>query len=237
MDRALPIVTGAGDMAWSDNHSMTSDEGRRELWAPSQPQMDHGLWNGFNVATSQMQGAGGQISPASTGMETIMEYSAAPTTANSAPSSTGSWGSGNAELENDEADHDTDVRWEAGSDDVLKVPKLEPMEEEEFNFDEVKAAPLPSPGAPNSESATNPQVKPKRPRGRPRKHPINPVPNANKVTKGRSKTGCITCRKRKKKCDEAKPRCKSAARHLLCPLLIVIRHELREECSGVRGLP
>lgn len=51
--------------------------------------------------------------------------------------------------------------------------------------------------------------KTKRPRGRPRKHPLTPAVNANKSTKGRSKTGCITCRKRKKKCDEAKPRCKS----------------------------
>ncbi|MBE3049661.1 Zn(II)2Cys6 transcription factor [Candidatus Bathyarchaeota archaeon] len=50
--------------------------------------------------------------------------------------------------------------------------------------------------------------KAKRPRGRPRKHPITPVVDAIKSAKGRSKTGCITCRKRKKKCDEAKPRCK-----------------------------
>ena len=49
----------------------------------------------------------------------------------------------------------------------------------------------------------------KRPRGRPRKHPVVPEPT-NKITKGRSKTGCITCRKRKKKCDETKPRCKFA---------------------------
>jgi len=48
----------------------------------------------------------------------------------------------------------------------------------------------------------------KRPRGRPRKHPV-PSESSNKITKGRSKTGCITCRKRKKKCDETKPRCKS----------------------------
>lgn len=47
----------------------------------------------------------------------------------------------------------------------------------------------------------------KRPRGRPRKHPI-PCESENKIAKGRSKTGCITCRKRKKKCDETKPRCK-----------------------------
>lgn len=51
--------------------------------------------------------------------------------------------------------------------------------------------------------------KTKRPRGRPRKHPLTPAVNANKSAKGRSKTGCITCRKRKKKCDEAKPRCRS----------------------------
>lgn len=44
-----------------------------------------------------------------------------------------------------------------------------------------------------------------RKRGRPRKHPL-PAPNSHiKVTKGRSKTGCITCRRRKKKCDETKP--------------------------------
>lgn len=46
----------------------------------------------------------------------------------------------------------------------------------------------------------------KRPRGRPRKHPIAP-PSETKTAKGRSKTGCLTCRKRKKKCDEAKPGC------------------------------
>ncbi|KAL4888980.1 fungal-specific transcription factor domain-containing protein [Aspergillus ambiguus] len=46
-----------------------------------------------------------------------------------------------------------------------------------------------------------------RKRGRPRKHPL-PVPGGQaKITKGRSKTGCITCRRRKKKCDETKPTC------------------------------
>ncbi|PWY92550.1 C6 transcription factor [Aspergillus heteromorphus CBS 117.55] len=46
-----------------------------------------------------------------------------------------------------------------------------------------------------------------RKRGRPRKHPL-PVPGGQlKITKGRSKTGCITCRRRKKKCDETKPAC------------------------------
>ncbi|OAX85150.1 hypothetical protein ACJ72_00485 [Emergomyces africanus] len=45
-----------------------------------------------------------------------------------------------------------------------------------------------------------------RKRGRPRKHPL-PAPGQSKVAKGRSKTGCITCRRRKKKCDETKPSC------------------------------
>ncbi|EGC42302.1 conserved hypothetical protein [Histoplasma capsulatum var. duboisii H88] len=45
-----------------------------------------------------------------------------------------------------------------------------------------------------------------RKRGRPRKHPL-PTPGLAKVAKGRSKTGCITCRRRKKKCDETKPSC------------------------------
>lgn len=54
--------------------------------------------------------------------------------------------------------------------------------------------------------ASDSSVPPKRKRGRPRKHPL-PVPGQIKVTKGRSKTGCITCRRRKKKCDETKPCC------------------------------
>lgn len=50
-----------------------------------------------------------------------------------------------------------------------------------------------------------------RKRGRPRKHPL-PMPGGQmKVAKGRSKTGCITCRRRKKKCDETKPACKEPA--------------------------
>lgn len=55
-------------------------------------------------------------------------------------------------------------------------------------------------------AALDPLLPPKRKRGRPRKHPL-PVPRQAKATKGRSKTGCITCRRRKKKCDETKPAC------------------------------
>ncbi|KIW05698.1 hypothetical protein, variant [Verruconis gallopava] len=47
----------------------------------------------------------------------------------------------------------------------------------------------------------------RRPRGRPRKHPKTPPSATTKAPKGRSKTGCLTCRRRKKKCDETKPAC------------------------------
>lgn len=55
----------------------------------------------------------------------------------------------------------------------------------------------------NDNPSGAPAVVPRK-RGRPRKHPL-PAPNQAKVTKGRSKTGCITCRRRKKKCDETRP--------------------------------
>jgi hypothetical protein len=42
----------------------------------------------------------------------------------------------------------------------------------------------------------------------PRKHPKPTANSMAKVVRGRSKTGCITCRKRKKICDETKPGCK-----------------------------
>lgn len=47
----------------------------------------------------------------------------------------------------------------------------------------------------------------KRGRGRPRKHPLPPPGTVPKAVKGRSKTGCLTCRRRKKKCGEEKPEC------------------------------
>ena len=61
-------------------------------------------------------------------------------------------------------------------------------------------------GQSTGSGSPDPLLPPKRKRGRPRKHPL-PVPGQTKVAKGRSKTGCITCRRRKKKCDETKPAC------------------------------
>ncbi|KAI0425485.1 fungal-specific transcription factor domain-containing protein [Xylaria sp. FL1042] len=98
-----------------------------------------------------------------------------------------------------------DMNWDHDSDELLAVPKLEPVEDDCFRMDEVEEAPRTS--VPRSDRPSPGQPKTKRPRGRPRKHPLNPQTINSKIAKGRSKTGCITCRKRKKKCDEAKPRC------------------------------
>lgn len=79
--------------------------------------------------------------------------------------------------------------------DIMEMPKVEELEELDDDLLSIKQADVES-GAP----APVP-----RKRGRPRKHPL-PTPGGQaKITKGRSKTGCITCRRRKKKCDETKP--------------------------------
>lgn len=104
------------------------------------------------------------------------------------------------------------------------IPKIEEVDdneplsvgiagEEERLMDVDPLSPSPSEGLPNSEVTSpvepNPNEPPplKRKRGRPRKHPL-PTPGQSKAAaKGRSKTGCATCRRRKKKCDETKPAC------------------------------
>ncbi|TAQ91087.1 hypothetical protein B7494_g678 [Chlorociboria aeruginascens] len=94
---------------------------------------------------------------------------------------------------------EVDVNWDR-DEDLMVVPKLEPLEDD-VDMADVK-------DAPPRETSRVAHAPPKRPRGRPRKNPLpNADPSAGRVAKGRSKTGCITCRKRKKKCDEAKPKC------------------------------
>jgi hypothetical protein len=109
---------------------------------------------------------------------------------------------GSSDSHGDAWEHQAD---DAQNYDILAVPKLEPMDDDDFRLDDLKEAPLAADT--NADAPAQAQPKTKRPRGRPRKHPLTPIVTANKVTKGRSKTGCLTCRKRKKKCDEAKPRC------------------------------
>lgn len=48
---------------------------------------------------------------------------------------------------------------------------------------------------------------PRKPRGRPKKDTTVTPPTSGFKKNGRSKTGCQTCRNRKKKCDELKPIC------------------------------
>ncbi|KAF2012292.1 hypothetical protein BU24DRAFT_353594 [Aaosphaeria arxii CBS 175.79] len=90
-----------------------------------------------------------------------------------------------------------------GSDEV--VPKTE---ERELLLSEVKVESF----------AEEPPISPTEPvrirrgRGRPRLYPPR-SPTTSKATKARSKTGCTTCRKRKKKCDETKPFCLSCQKN------------------------
>lgn len=72
------------------------------------------------------------------------------------------------------------------------VPKVEEIDESAL--DEIE----------ESKSGVADQVALPRKRGRPRKHPIA---EQKKAAHARSKTGCGTCRRRKKKCDETKPAC------------------------------
>ncbi|KAK3067603.1 hypothetical protein LTR53_015436 [Teratosphaeriaceae sp. CCFEE 6253] len=75
------------------------------------------------------------------------------------------------------------------------VPKIEELDEEPLDdLDDVKLA-----ISPEQISVSGP-----RKRGRPRKHPLSEQKKASHV---RSKTGCGTCRVRKKKCDESRPSC------------------------------
>jgi len=84
------------------------------------------------------------------------------------------------------------------------VPKIEELDDDDEIKDGLMSASADMPTSPRSMSNG---VVIKRPRGRPRKHPKQLPTSLSKTPKGRSKTGCITCRRRKKKCDETKPSC------------------------------
>jgi hypothetical protein len=187
IERSFAFSQSERNLAWYNSHSISS-EGRNNMMPPSPLPMDS-LWMSSAAAATQLQP--GQISPLSAGLDN----SSAPTMVHSASSSCAdSWSTDYV----DRDDVEMDNNWEQGSDDILTIPKLEPVEDD-LNMDDLKAAPL----APASIDSAKIDPKPKRPRGRPRKHPLTTAVSASKVTKGRSKTGCITCRKRKKKCDEA----------------------------------
>lgn len=128
-------------------------------------------------------------------------------TTSSSTASTDPWStSGFVEMDELNVAHDDTTPSMAGDEteefEALLEPKTEPPENDTILGDlEMADAALPD--------AVGVPLQKKRPRGRPRKHPVPNHDALAKVAKGRSKTGCITCRKRKKKCDEAKPRCES----------------------------
>jgi hypothetical protein len=153
----------------------------------------------LNVRTGSMDGGGSEGSSSSA----ITVITSAASSCATDPWSCSSRGF--VEEEDDPNAQDGEMNWEQErrqdeDEDMILVPKLEPLEDEldMTNMQEV-------PPAPSTTSRSHMQAK--RPRGRPRKHPVPTPESISKVAKGRSKTGCITCRKRKKKCDEAKPRC------------------------------
>jgi hypothetical protein len=107
-----------------------------------------------------------------------------------------------------------------GLDDI--VPKVE---ERELLLSDVKTEPI----------AEEPPISPTEPprvrrgRGRPRLYPPRSPTTSSKQTKARSKTGCTTCRKRKKKCDETRPFCKCASSLTITTQLIWNRSVMSEE--------
>jgi hypothetical protein len=98
------------------------------------------------------------------------------------------------------SDTQSESRLEGRTSSAEIVPKLEETELHLADVkEEVSADDLPI-------SPTEP-VRIRRARGRPRIHPPRSPTALAKQAKARSKTGCTTCRKRKKKCDETKPYC------------------------------
>lgn len=110
------------------------------------------------------------------------------------------------------------------------VPKIE---ETELRLADVKVEPI----ADDMPISPTEPVRLRRARGRPRIHPPRSPTTASKQAKARSKTGCTTCRKRKKKCDETKPFCKCLSYSgKLAMILIHNRSLMSEEQYSLRGL-
>lgn len=170
--------------------------------------------NGVDVPCGAVDASAGLASPSQSPPVTTVGHSAPSSSCPQSWTMAYPGSDGSAALARGPASHGDghhDGHWERPADDVLAVPKLEPLDDDNFCMDSLKPAPpTPVPTLPTHGQTGPEQPKPKRPRGRPRKHPLTPVVSTNKITKGRSKTGCLTCRKRKKKCDEAKPRCKTS---------------------------
>lgn len=182
----MSIVPDDRDMSWSDSNSNAS-ESSSSAAMPQSP-----IWT-TSATTARM--SAGQLSPISTEFDVPVHDRAAGTTlppivhsATSSSCTADSWSenySEDVEIE----DAEQDAHWDHGPNEGLAVPKLELLDEDDnFNMENVQEAPrIPGQGG---EPATSIQPKTKRPRGRPRKHPIAQPNPTNKIAKGRSKTGC-----------------------------------------------
>lgn len=167
------------------------------------PQLPTHILDKESVSSASSSPAADQVSPSSAGAD-ANNMDIALTGPSSSTSNNDLWNDQYGEQD----DLDFTEDWGDQCDTTLpdgnqvSVPKLEPVEDDILMQDIQAAQPT------NDQQQSQPTLV-KRPRGRPRKHPLPSSTVAAKITKGRSKTGCITCRKRKKKCDEAKPRCRS----------------------------
>lgn len=231
MNCSIPLVSSDGTLSWSDSRSMDSDHHQLKMDLPPSPwinSLSSDESPSMNASSTMSFSRTGQLTPISNGMDVSSTTSdnsapfASPSTSPSidglpqsahlsACASTERWaleGIVGSEERLDVAygSDEHDIPWDQGSDIGLAMPKIEPMDDDDLRMDDIKKAP--STPVPTAGPSSATQIKTKRPRGRPRKHPLTPNIIGGKITKGRSKTGCLTCRKRKKKCDEAKPRCK-----------------------------
>lgn len=100
----------------------------------------------------------------------------------------------------DDADTPLGSRSDTRTSSSEVVPKLE---ESEVQLADVKE----EPEVDDTPISPTEPARVRRARGRPRIHPPRSPTALSKQAKARSKTGCTTCRKRKKKCDETKPYC------------------------------
>ena len=185
MDCAMSNAPDERDIAWSDSHSTDSESGSSVI--ASHPS----AWT-TSVTTARMNA--GQLSPISTefdilGHDRITGGVMPPMIHSATSSSADSWStSWSEDIEIEDADRE--VHWEHGLDldGALAVPKIEPLEDESFSMDNIKEAPQIGEMEQDNDVSIPPKVK--RPRGRPRKHPVAQPVVTSKVAKGRSKTGC-----------------------------------------------
>lgn len=137
--------------------------------------------------------------PSPSGARSRMSTSSSPqpsmSSASDSPLTTPNFDSNIFSTSDSQSDDRRDSR--TSPDDI--IPKIE---EAELDLADVKEEIGSTPISP-----TEP-VRIRRARGRPRIHPPRSPTTLSKQAKARSKTGCTTCRKRKKKCDETKPFCK-----------------------------